>query len=110
MALPVLPRGVELRPLGPALAAEVDGLDLRRPIPAPVAAWLREALQRHHFLCVRGQVLDEDGATKLANRPKDWPEQAFTPTAGHIAGSIGIIALGFVATLGVSRLGRGGKT
>jgi putative membrane protein len=59
---------------------------------------------------VRGQVLDEDGATKLANRPKDWPEQAFTPTAGHIAGSIGIIALGFVATLGVSRLGRGGKT
>ncbi len=55
----------------------------------------------------RGEVLDDAAAAKLADRPKDWPEQAFTPTAGHIAGSIAIVALGFALTLGVSRLGRG---
>jgi taurine dioxygenase/alpha-ketoglutarate-dependent 2,4-dichlorophenoxyacetate dioxygenase len=91
MALPVLPRGVELRPLGPALGAEVDGLDLRRSIPAPVAAWLREALQRHHFLCVRGQVLDEEqqvAASACFGPLETFPERQKTrarPTFYNVA-------------------------
>lgn len=55
----------------------------------------------------RGEVLDESMAEKLRERPKDWPESAFTPTIAQVAGSIAIAALGFAATLGVSRLGRG---
>jgi putative membrane protein len=55
---------------------------------------------------IRGVVLDDAGATAMQSRPKDWPEQAFTPTPGHLAGSVAIIALGFALTLGVSRLGR----
>jgi len=91
MALPVLPRGVELRPLDPALGAEVDGLDLRRSIPAPVAAWLREALQRHHFLCVRGQVLDEEqqvAASACFGPLETFPERQKTrarPTFYNVA-------------------------
>jgi putative membrane protein len=55
----------------------------------------------------RGEVLDETVAARLRDRPKDWPEQVFTPTVAQVAGSIAIAALGFAATLGVSRLGRG---
>ncbi|MBM3629910.1 MAG: TauD/TfdA family dioxygenase, partial [Alphaproteobacteria bacterium] len=57
MEMRVLPAGVALRALGPSFGAEVVGLDLRRPAAAPVAAWLRDALQRHQFLCVRGEVI-----------------------------------------------------
>jgi putative membrane protein len=37
---------------------------------------------------------------------KDWDQRAFTPNAVQIAGSLGIIVLGFGATLGIARLGR----
>jgi len=37
---------------------------------------------------------------------KDWEQSAFAPNAGQIAGSLGIIVLGFGATLGIARLGR----
>jgi putative membrane protein len=57
----------------------------------------------------RGATLDEAAAEKLLAKPKDWPERAFAPSAGQIGGSIAIAALGFVVTLGVARLGRGGK-
>ena len=51
-----------------------------------------------------GEVLTAEDAAEIA--PKDWPERFFTPSAGHIAGSLGLIGLGVVATLGVARLGR----
>jgi putative membrane protein len=53
----------------------------------------------------RGEVVTEETVGEID--PKDWPERRFTPNAGQIAGAGGLIALGFVATLGVSRLGRG---
>jgi putative membrane protein len=55
----------------------------------------------------RGEVLDAAAAAKMLDRPKDWPEVAFTPTPVQIAGSLAFVTLGFVATLGVARLGRG---
>lgn len=55
----------------------------------------------------RGEVLDETAAAKMLDRPKDWPEVAFTPSPVQIAGSLAFVALGFAATLGVARLGRG---
>lgn len=59
MSTLTLPAGAEIRPLGTALGAEITGLDLTRPLDAADAAQLRAALQRHHFLCVRDQRLDE---------------------------------------------------
>jgi putative membrane protein len=56
----------------------------------------------------RGEVLDEAAAEKLLAKPKDWPERSFTPSIGQVGGSVAIAMLGFVATLGVARLGRGG--
>lgn len=55
----------------------------------------------------RGEVLDEAAARKMLDRPKDWPEVAFTPSSTQIAGSLAFVAIGFAATLGVARLGRG---
>jgi alpha-ketoglutarate-dependent taurine dioxygenase len=45
---------LEVRPLHPALGAEVIGLDLARPVGEAEAAALREAYRRHHLLLVRG--------------------------------------------------------
>lgn len=55
----------------------------------------------------RGEVLDEAAAAKLLEKPKDWPERSFAPSAIQVGGAVGLVALGFVATLGVARLGRG---
>jgi len=55
---------------------------------------------------VRGEVLDEAGATALLEKPRSWPERRFTPTAGQIGGAAGLVAVGFAATVLVGRLGR----
>ena len=55
----------------------------------------------------RGVVLDAAAAEKPLDRPKDWPEMAFTPSPVQNAGSLAEVAIGFAATLGVARLGRG---
>lgn len=52
---------------------------------------------------MKGQTLTEQTAAEV--KPKDWPQRAFTPGAGHIAGSLALIAVGIGATLGVARLG-----
>ena len=51
---------LELRPLSPALGAEVRGLDLARPLDRATVAELRRAWLDHLILLFRGQVLDED--------------------------------------------------
>lgn len=52
----------------------------------------------------RGEIVTEE--TQAEIKPKDWPEVAFTPRVGHIAGALGLIVVGFGVTLGVARLGR----
>jgi len=37
---------------------------------------------------------------------KDWAQRSFGPSAGQVTGSLGIIVIGFGATLGIARLGR----
>ena len=49
---------VTVTPLGPALGAEVGGLDLSRPLTAAELEAVRGAIQAHHLLCFRGQRLD----------------------------------------------------
>lgn len=53
----------------------------------------------------RGEVVTREMIEAM--KPKDWPEVVFTPGAGHLFGSLALIAAGFGGTLGVSRLGGG---
>jgi alpha-ketoglutarate-dependent taurine dioxygenase len=49
-----------LRPLSPALAAEVIGLDLRQPLDVATRDAVYAAFVRHHVLCFRHQALNKD--------------------------------------------------
>ena len=49
-----------LRPLSPALAAEVIGLDLRQPLDSATRDAVYAAFVRHHVLCFRDQALNKD--------------------------------------------------
>lgn len=46
-----------IRPLSPRLAAEVIGLDLRRPLSASTCKAVYDAFVRYHILCFRDQSL-----------------------------------------------------
>ena len=60
MSSDAVPGSMSVTPLNPALGAEIVGLDLSRPADDATAAALRDALQRHHFLCIRDQRLSEE--------------------------------------------------
>ena len=53
---------------------------------------------------IRGEVVTAETIEDID--PKDWVQQSFTPTGVQIAGAGGLVVLGFVATLGIARLGR----
>lgn len=53
---------------------------------------------------VKGQALTEQTLAELP--PKDYPTAYFEPSGGQIAGALGLVVLGFFATLAVARLGR----
>ncbi len=69
---------VTVTPLGPALGAEIGGLDLARPLtPAELGA-VRGAIRAHHLLCFRDQHLDSDEQVAFSKRlgPLEvFPEQ-----------------------------------
>lgn len=48
-----------IRPFDDALGAEVEGLDLRQPVPADKMALLRDALARHLVLRIREQAIGD---------------------------------------------------
>ena len=91
MPYPSPPEGATIEPLGPALGAAICGLDLAAGVAPPVAAFLREALQAHHFLCVRDQRLDEGQQARVAacfGPLEVFPEQGKTrarPTFYNVA-------------------------
>jgi taurine dioxygenase len=58
--------GVELRPLGAALGAEVLGLDVTR-MDAEATAWLQEALLQYQLLAIREQQLDPSSFSAFAS-------------------------------------------
>jgi len=57
---------------------------------------------------IKGELVTIDNLKDMqaSDNAKDWDQSAFAPNAGQIAGSLGIIVLGFGATLGIARLGR----
>lgn len=52
----------------------------------------------------QGAVVTEESLAEID--PKDWDEAVFTPSAAQALGAVGLVVLGFGATMGVSRLGR----
>ncbi|HEY4135858.1 MAG TPA: TauD/TfdA family dioxygenase [Alphaproteobacteria bacterium] len=59
---------VTVRPLSPALGAEISGVDLSRPLGDAAFAAVHEAWLRHQVILFRGQTLDEDGQIAFAQR------------------------------------------
>ena len=60
------PATFALRPLSPALGAEISGIDLRDPIDAALRAKLLDAWHEHLIILLRDQVLDEDAQVRFA--------------------------------------------
>lgn len=76
-----------IRRLGPALGAEVIGVDLARPLDAPSFAGLRAALQEHHMLCFRDQSLTEPQQIAFSERfgpLESFPEKDKTKSESTI--------------------------
>src|SRR5271155_4946454 len=59
---------LELRQLHPLFAAEADGIDLARPIDAPVVDEIWQAIDRYAVLVFRGQRLDDTQLRDFAAR------------------------------------------
>jgi alpha-ketoglutarate-dependent 2,4-dichlorophenoxyacetate dioxygenase len=59
---------VAVTPLATALAARIDGVDVRRPVPD--AAWtaIRDAFEKHSVLLFRGAGLDDDSQVAFSLR------------------------------------------
>jgi taurine dioxygenase len=55
-----------VRPLSPALGAEISGVDLRNPIDASLKQQFLDAWHAHLVILVRGQQLDEDEQVRFA--------------------------------------------
>ncbi|MEM9373036.1 MAG: DUF368 domain-containing protein, partial [Planctomycetota bacterium] len=57
---------------------------------------------------IKGTVVAEENLADMRSNENsgDWDQRAYKPGGGQIAGSLGLIALGFGATLGIAMLGR----
>lgn len=53
---------------------------------------------------VKGRTLTAEEAAAVP--PEDWTIEIFSPRPAQVGGAIGLVALGFVITLGVAHLGR----
>ena len=60
------PATFALRPLSPALGAEISGVDLRDPIDAALKGKLLDVWHEHLVILLRDQVLDEDAQVRFA--------------------------------------------
>ena len=53
---------------------------------------------------IKGRVVTAEVLAEI--KPADYPNEFFSPSGGQIGGALGLIVLGFAATMGVARLGR----
>lgn len=61
---------------------------------------------------IKGEVVTAANLDEMRSpdNAKDWDQRMFTPSAVQVGGSLGLIVLGFAATLGIARLGREKKS
>jgi taurine dioxygenase len=62
------PAAFAVRPLSPAIGAEIVGVDLREPIDDDLAARMLDAWHRHLVILLRDQTLSEDDQVRFAER------------------------------------------
>jgi taurine dioxygenase len=60
------PSAFAVRPLSPALGAEITGVDLREPIDAMLKQKLLDTWHEHQVILLRNQMLDEDAQVRFA--------------------------------------------
>src|SRR6267142_2398921 len=65
-ALHKKPAAFTVRPLSPALGAEILGVDLRDPIDDALKQKFLDAWHRHLVILLRNQTLDEDTQVRFA--------------------------------------------
>jgi taurine dioxygenase len=73
--------GMTVRPLGPAMGAEITGLDLGQPLSDEVFATLQELLLAHKVLCFREQSLTLDQQIAFTER---WGPLLEHTMASHV--------------------------
>jgi taurine dioxygenase len=74
---------VTVRPTGAALGADMEGVDLARPLPAETVAAIRQAWGDHLVLRFRGQTLSDDDLMRFSRHlgELDWAPIAATNDA-----------------------------
>lgn len=57
---------------------------------------------------IKGELVTAENLEEMRapDNAKDWAQDAFTPSAVQVAGSLGLIVAGFAATMGIARLGK----
>ncbi|MAO22699.1 MAG: hypothetical protein CMJ35_13205 [Phycisphaerae bacterium] len=57
---------------------------------------------------IKGELVTAENLEEMqaSDNAKDWDQRVFTPSAVQVGGSLGLIVLGFGATMGIARLGR----
>jgi len=65
-ALRETPAALAVRPLSPALGAEITGVDLRNPIDDALRRAILDAWHQHLVVLLRNQTLDEDAQVRFA--------------------------------------------
>ena len=82
-----LKEDVSIRPLSPAMGAEVIGMDLSGPLDESEIIQLREALGKYGVLCFRDQHLTEVQQIEFSRRwgpLEDFPEENKTVAASTV--------------------------
>ncbi len=82
-----LKEDVSIRPLSPAMGAEVIGMDLSGPLDESEIVQLREALGKYGVLCFRDQHLTEVQQIEFSRRwgpLEDFPEENKTVAASTV--------------------------
>lgn len=70
-----------------------------------IALWpFQQGVQPQVGDIVKQQIVTEESLPEID--AEDWPTKRFAPTPGQIAGSLGLIVVGFGITRGIARLGR----
>lgn len=75
---------IEIKPSGQACGAEVRGVDLTRPLPAPVVDELRKAWLLHQVLSFPKQTMSDDDLERFTLCFGPFSEDPFVqPIAGR---------------------------
>jgi taurine dioxygenase len=75
-----------VKPLSPALGAEIGGIDLRQDLSAETFAEIRDIWHKHLVILFRGQSLSEDEQIRFAQRFGELQKRTRPPEAINEAG------------------------